>query len=97
MEKDGGWASSASVEWNKRIESYGIRIEVGGFGLDPVKSKSLERLSKKIEARFMLFCISLLSLSLSVYHITEKRKEKEKEKLVESKGGGLYCLYSLGT
>lgn len=42
VEKDGGWASSASVEWNKRIESYGIRIEVGGFGLDPVKARVLK-------------------------------------------------------
>lgn len=72
MEKDGEWASSASVEWNKRIESYGIRIEVGGFGLDPVKARVLKGWKRKLKRGLCCFAFPYY-LSLIIYlSITEK-------------------------
>jgi hypothetical protein len=46
----------SSVEWEPKCdERNGITIEVGGFGLDPVKARVLKGLMKR---GFLAFCIS---------------------------------------
>lgn len=42
-------------------ERNGITIEVGGFGLDPVKARDLKGLMKR---GFLAFCISYVIISL---------------------------------
>lgn len=63
-----------------QIKSYGIRIEVGGFGLDPVKARVLKGWKRKLKRGLCCFAFPYyyyLSYSLSHY-LTRKEREKKK-------------------
>jgi hypothetical protein len=74
-EKMGG--GHLQLRLNGTRESNGIRIEVGGFGLDPVKARVLKGWKNWSEVYAVLhFLIIIFSLSLSIYHWERKGKKR---------------------